>query len=383
MTRFFVMTAVWIALASLSLFAQNTTTGHFVVRLGRDTIAVEQYSLSSHGLRGTSVTRSPKTIVRDFEAELGADGELQHFHVTLHPVGGPVTGERDYVYRGDSIEVTFKQDTMTRRSVTFAQGHPIPLFVDIIAPWEMALRHAKQKGNGREFGVLAGRQVLKYEVKGNPPGQLDLANPENDFSPIQATVNREGDVEKFDMSATTDKFVAERVKGLDVGMMAKEFSEREKSSGALGTLSPRDTVRAEIGGAHLLIDYGRPAARGRKIFGGVVPWDQVWRTGANAATQLVTDKELMFGATVVPPGTYSLFTLPTAHDWLLIVNRQHGQWGTVYDESKDLARLPLTVKHLPALKERFTFTIDSHDHAGTISFEWGDTGASIPFSVQR
>ena len=372
------------AVGSLAATAQTTRTSSFVTTLGRDTIAVEQYALSGHTLKGTSVVRSPKTTVRDYTAEFGPDGELSRFHVSLHPLNGAVTGERDYLYRGDSIEVTFRQDTMTRSSVVGAKGHPFPLFVDLFAGWDMALQHAVQKGGSREFGVLAGRQVLTYQVKEAATGRLEIVNAEKDFSPLHAIVDRDGELQKLDLTETTDKFVAERVRELNVEALATSFVAHESEGKALGVLSPRDTVKAEIAGAHLLIDYGRPAVRGRKIFGGaVVPWGEVWRTGANAATQLVTDKELLFGNTSVAPGTYSIFSLPSEHGWQLIINRQHGQWGTVYDASKDLARLPMTVERLPNLTERFTFVIAESGKGGVIRFRWAETEASIPFMVKQ
>src|SRR5580704_1818688 len=105
-------------------------------------------------------------------------------------------------------------------------------------------------------------------------------------------------------------------------------------------LSPRDTARATIGKAHVLVDYGRPSKRGRVIFGSLVPYGQVWRTGANAATTFVIDKDLTIGAQTVPAGTYTLYTLPSASNWLLIINKQTGQWGTEYDQSQDLVRIP-------------------------------------------
>lgn len=382
MKRFTLLAGI-LAAAFAGATAQSSTGGYFVAKLGRDTIAVEQFTFSGNQLKGTSVARSPRTMVRDYTADFAPNGELTRFHMTLHRVDGRETGERDYVYRGDSIDVTFKQDTTVRKSVVAAQGHPIPLFVDLYGAWAIALHHALQKGNAREFGVLAGRGVLFYSVKGNAPGSLELTNRENEFSPIRATVDRDGNLQKLDLTATTDKFVAERVRSLDVEALASSFAAREAEGKALGVLSPRDTVKAEIAGAHLLVDYGRPAARGRTIFGGVVPWGKVWRTGANAATQLVTDKELLFGKTAVPPGTYSIFTLPSERGWKLIINRQHGQWGTVYDQSKDLARLPLTVKQLPETTERFTFALASEGKGGILSFRWAKTEAMIRFSVER
>ena len=96
-------------------------------------------------------------------------------------------------------------------------------------------------------------------------------------------------------------------------------------------------------GKTVTIEYSRPSMRGRKIFGGLVPYDQVWRTGANAATSLKTDVALTIGAASVPAGNYTLYTLPGATSWKLIINKQTGQWGTEYNQSQDLARVDMKV----------------------------------------
>ncbi|HYR08943.1 MAG TPA: DUF2911 domain-containing protein, partial [Longimicrobium sp.] len=92
--------------------------------------------------------------------------------------------------------------------------------------------------------------------------------------------------------------------------------------------SPRDTTEARVADARIYVDYGRPSMRGRPIMGALVPYGQVWRTGANEATTLVTDRALRVGGTDVPAGTYTLYTLPGESAWQLIINRQTGQWGT-------------------------------------------------------
>ena len=233
----------------------------------------------------------------------------------------------------------------------------------------------------KQFGVAA-RHIMHYTINGTAPGMIDLVNTDGDFGPIHAVIGKDGDLEKFDMTATTDKFIAERVEFIDVKAMAKAFSERERAGSSLGILSPRDSVRTEVQGARLAIDYSRPAVRGRTIFGNVVPWDSVWRTGANAATQFTTDKELQFGSVTVPPGTYTLFTIPGTDRWQIIINRQHGQWGTEYDQAKDLARIPLDVKHLDDLVERFIIGITPEGTGGVLHFEWEHTEASVHFSVR-
>jgi hypothetical protein len=147
--------------------------------------------------------------------------------------------------------------------------------------------------------------------------------------------------------------------------------------------SPRDTARGTVGGAHLLVDYGRPSKRGRVIFGGLVPWGEVWRTGANAATTLVTDKDLVIGGTPVAAGTYTLYTVPNkTGDWKLVISKQTGQWGTEYHEDRDLARVPLTVGSVAPPLERFTITVAPAGAGGTIQLAWDTTRAQVPFTVR-
>jgi hypothetical protein len=150
-------------------------------------------------------------------------------------------------------------------------------------------------------------------------------------------------------------------------------------------LSPRDTVRFELeGGRRVYVDYGRPSMRGRRIVGELVPYGRVWRTGANAATTLVTEADLRIGDALVPRGTYTLYTLPTARGWTLIVNRQTGQWGTQYDASRDLVRIPLRGTALPRPVEKFTIALErgTARNAGTLAMAWENTRLTVPFRVQ-
>lgn len=148
-------------------------------------------------------------------------------------------------------------------------------------------------------------------------------------------------------------------------------------------LSPRDTVSLDVAtGRRIYIDYGRPSMRGRRIMGGLVPYGRVWRTGANAATTLVTDVDLELGGVAVPRGTYTLYTIPTAAGWTLIVNRQTGQWGTQYEPTRDLARIPMQVSPLRNPVEQFTIALEHRRAgAGTLALEWETTRATVPFRV--
>ncbi|HET9743285.1 MAG TPA: DUF2911 domain-containing protein [Terriglobales bacterium] len=131
-------------------------------------------------------------------------------------------------------------------------------------------------------------------------------------------------------------------------------------------------------GKKVTIDYSRPHAKGRKIVGGLVPYGQVWRTGANEATSLKTDTDLNIGGTTVPAGNYTLYTLPSESGWKLIVNKQTGQWGTVYDEKQDFARIDMQTSSLPEMVEQFTMSFSkSGDDSATLNLDWEKTRASV------
>jgi hypothetical protein len=144
--------------------------------------------------------------------------------------------------------------------------------------------------------------------------------------------------------------------------------------------SPAATAEASIDGAKITINYNSPAMRGRVIMGGLVPFGQVWRTGANPATSLVTTGDLKIGTLTVPVGSYTLYTLPSAPGtpWLLIVNKQTGQWGTVYKPDMDLGRTPLHYDKLPAPQESMTISFDrTTPHSTELHIKWETTDESI------
>lgn len=144
--------------------------------------------------------------------------------------------------------------------------------------------------------------------------------------------------------------------------------------------SPRDTADMVVAGDRFLVDYGRPYMRGRTIMGGLVPYGQVWRTGANAATTFVTPRDVRIGGTPVPAGTYTLYTVPNENAWQLIVNRQTGQWGTQYDQGQDLARIPMTVTRTAAPVEQFTIQMMPGSPAQLV-MEWENTRATVPVEI--
>jgi hypothetical protein len=156
-------------------------------------------------------------------------------------------------------------------------------------------------------------------------------------------------------------------------------------------VSPPDVASAVIDNARTTIYYSRPYTKDprtgqpRKIWGGVVPFGQVWRMGANEATMLVTQQPLEVGGATLPAGAYTLFMLPREDGTAqLIVNKQIGQWGSQYDEKQDFGRVALTRETLEKPVDQFTIALSRNDNGGgTMRMSWENAQYSIPFTVKK
>src|SRR6202051_4919641 len=152
-----------------------------------------------------------------------------------------------------------------------------------------------------------------------------------------------------------------------------------------GKPSPAASATCDLGGGKTIkTDYSSPRTKGRKIFGGLVPYGEVWRTGANEATTLVTDTNLTIGGKDVPAGSYTLFTLPNADKWVLIVSKKTGEWGIPYPgEGDDLVRTDMRVSSSPAPVENFTIGYDQTGSTCTLHIDWEKTRASVDISEKK
>ncbi|HXY00578.1 MAG TPA: DUF2911 domain-containing protein [Candidatus Limnocylindrales bacterium] len=143
--------------------------------------------------------------------------------------------------------------------------------------------------------------------------------------------------------------------------------------------SPPATATLDLGGGKsITVDYSSPRVKGRKIFGELVPFGQVWRTGANEATTFVVTADVTVGGTAVPAGSYTLFTVPNKDKWTLIISKKTGEWGTDYPgPSNDLARVDMKVSALPSPAENFTISLEKTANGGTMNIDWESTRASV------
>jgi hypothetical protein len=146
--------------------------------------------------------------------------------------------------------------------------------------------------------------------------------------------------------------------------------------------SPPAQAKWDLGGGKsVTIDYGSPRVKGRKIYGELVPFGQVWRTGANEATTLVTPVDLTIGSTTVPAGSYTIFTVPNKDKWALVISKKTGEWGTDYPgQANDLARLDMKASSLPSPVENFTISFEKAGSGANLNIDWESTRASVVVS---
>ena len=289
----------------------------------------------------------------------------------------------DFTAAGTTAILKRGEKTDTTK-IAAATGMVLPLFANTWGIMELTTQYAAKTGSdsvGLSWYAPGQPQLFPSSVvhRGKDSVAVDFFG-----SPIMVRTDKTGRILGANGSRTTVKVLAERLSNVDVAQLAESFAARARAGQITGMLSPRDTVRATVGGADLLVEYGRPSKRGRQIWAGVVPHDEVWRTGANAATQFTTSKDLVLeDGTVVPTGKYALWTLPTSRGTKLIINKQTGQWGTEYHVEQDLARVEVVVERIDAAPvERFTISVAPEGNGGRLRFEWDATRVVVPFPVK-
>src|SRR5262245_48617175 len=366
--------------------AQADESGNFIVRLGRDTTSIETYHRSAARLEIDQLGRAPRVLKRHIVYDI-KDGSTAKVSMVVTPAGSTTpTQTVEASLQGDSLRVQTKNGDAAPQSVGVAFPAKTAV-VALSAPWAtyegLIQGFVKSKRDSSLSTVLFLGNPTTSWLRLSKLGRdsVNLFNERGDIYHVR--VDKTGHILDVLPVAGTAKVSVQRVEKLDMAGLATGFAAREQAGAGLGVLSPRDSVvLGNVAGAALWIDYGRPAKRGRTVFGGVVPYGEVWRTGANAATQFKTDKALDFGGTVVPAGFYTLWTLPTSVGWKLIVNSETGQWGTAHKPEKDLFTMDMQLSALPQVVERFTISVEPSATGGVLHLDWDTTRASIAFTAK-
>ena len=365
----------------------------FIERLGTDTMSVETFSRSNKSYEGKLLIRMPATQIATFNAKLNPSGLVSIMNIewrtpSSNP-GGPkpraysitikddttATVHQTGVWRGNNVDTTYQMSVPKGAVPGFGKEPPA------LATFSQIIHQAHLKNDNSSYSASILIPGSSRQIK------TTLTHLQGDTLSLRmfgyaylATVNSNNDISWYSAQKTTVKTVTEPASNINLKQVASRFAKLDAEGRGMPIASPLDSATATLDGAHLKIIYSRPSMRGRKIWGSLVPYDTVWRTGANAATQFSTDRDLMIGNTKVPAGTYTLYSIYTPDSAKLIINSQTGQWGTVYNKSRDFARIPMEKSNIEP-QEEFKISIDTTNGEGYIRLAWDTTQYQVPVKV--
>lgn len=338
----------------------------FVTRLGDDTVAVERFTRTPEGLRAEAALRVPRTSLRVYDVRFDETGRPTTMTIESYD---PATG-----FEGEPTET---------REVDLSAGSGIP-FIDYLHwPFELMLGEVVESAaDSLTLELVGGRRTLPFVFARVGPGQYTARHPSRGVMDVE--VDDAGRLQMLDASNTTRALRVTRQRTIDVAALAADFAARDAAGHAMGELSGRGESTSTVAGAEITLDWGRPLKRGREIFGALVPWNEVWRTGANRATHITTSHDLRVGDETIPAGTYTLFSIPRPDVWTLMINKRTDINGQSYDPESDLLRLPMQTRTLDDVVEPFTILAEeTPDGGGVLRFRWDRTEAYLPFQVVR
>lgn len=375
--------------ASRPLPSVAPDSASFVTRLGADTLVVERFVQTDDRVVADVLMRVPSTTRTRWVLEVSPTGIMERLStIPLDPVTGAAlengTG-RTVLRRGDSLVVESAGPRGTRATTVAAPPATLP-FIDMVHwPFELVLRRARAASvTTVQQPLLTGSRTSPFAIGRVGGDSMTITHPSR--GTMRVRVDEVGRLLGLDAGATTRALVVDRRPWVALGPIAEGWVRADAAGQSAGALSGRDTARAIVAGADLLVDYGTPLRRGREIWGKLVRFGQVWRTGANMATHFTTSRELLLGGGAdtlrLPAGTYTLFSIPAADGGMLIVSSQTGQNGNAYDPARDFGRVRMQARALGSPVERFTISLED-DGEGAIRLQWADEERVVPFAVVR
>lgn len=359
----------------------------FVTKLGTDTLAIESFVKSEDGIIAKVILRSPSTSLKKYDLKLNETGGIEQLITTSYALeeGFLGSGKIDQTIQkvGDSLRIEVDRDGDVRTLMTNYESGVLP-FIDMVHwPFELALNNAKAMGidtvNQR---LLSGSRTSNFVIASISSDSMTIRHPSRGV--MGTHVSAAGDLTFLDAGLTTRKLKVYRepYQSADIDALGSFYASKDKAGNPFGELSGAVEATFIVHGTDFTVSYGSPKQRGRDLFGGIVPWGVRWRTGANRATHFYTSKKLRIGNLDVPAGEYTLFTIPEADGGTLIINKQTGQNGTSYDESRDLGRVPMQLSKQKNQIEDFTIVVDESDDNGVLRLMWGNTIFSIDFEIK-
>lgn len=351
--------------------------------MGTDTVIVETYHLVGNHLYGKAFLKYPEDCIGEFHFRFKDDGSIANYSISyMRPDSSFLTnsGTAGVLCVGDTCEWYASWPHMTEEYRNrYATTH-----LDFIGGWTPTISliqwHCMRLMKSRKARlplVLLNDYIGLRDIeifRGNKDTVI-FGGPFLEYTRL--TTDSTGRILTYDGTGTPWNFITTVHEPLDVDEYAKRLSKLP----AMGIPSPRAEEKFAIKNDTITVAYSRPAKRGRVIFGGIVPYDSVWRTGANEATRFTFPYDVVIGKTKIPKGEYSIYTIPHRDDWTLIFNTDLREWPTDPNRAADFAHVSMKVRKPANAEDRLTIKIAAAKNGGEISITWDKTEAYVPFTV--
>lgn len=367
-------------------------TGSFIGRMGVDTVLVETYTMINNHLYGKAFIRVPEDYIGEFSIHFYPDGSIREFNIAaMDPFNSSVpfkaaSGAFEYRLNMNCINDTCTFYNSKKNIPTEAIFKHAASKMDFVGGWVplislmewTCMRLVKSQKTYMPLKMINHNiGVYNIGVRLLMKDTVIFGGPFLEYTKIK--IDAEGRILNTDGIGTPWNYYVTRHEPIDIDRIAKRMAKTK----GIGIPSPDETIQSVIHGSKIQVHYGRPFRRGRKIFGGVVPYDSVWRTGAGGPTQLTLDNSIKVGKTIIPKGEYSLYSIPKPNEWLLIFNSDLKTWPTDPNRSKDFAKVFIPVRKTENIKEQFTIEVQETKKGGELRFYWDDVSAFLEFEIMK
>jgi hypothetical protein len=375
----------------LNAWSQNYSQkdkGLVTYKLGADTTTVQYFEFDNRKFHTTIFSFTGSIAKYEGDGELDEAGDLKKVlskAFNLDTLGNwKLISEGTNIFNGDSTVYTAMQNGKELRRAVASKGiifnvDPVSFFV---FPY-MGFFAPSKNGDTIIHCHLALGECRKFQVV--RAGKNELKAASNVMGQVKLFVDDHGRIQGIDAIGSSINIIAsvER-QNKNFGDYLDAMARRRWAEKSFAPRTFRDTARLVVENKKIEVDYWRPYRRNRQIFGAVVPWDRIWRTGANNATQLRSDEDLEFAGNKLISGKYSIWTYPTENGWQLIFNKKADTWGTEYDSTANFFEVPMTVEKTTAPVEIFTISLlPENNDTARLLIEWEYYKAWADFKIDK
>ncbi len=361
--------------------------GSLVYTLGPDTSAVGNFEINGNEFKLTVVSLSPNVNVSKLKGAFFPDGQLKHLEGNNYI---PVKGKDSVLY---TFKLNYDRDTTfietKRGSKSVIRKYPVKIMVansfggDVLVfmPALLVNFAPKNVGDSAVSNHIVFNSPRKFIIKKTGDRKMLLGSAV--MGMFTVFLDNNGQLQSVDGIGTSFNIKGTAGPYLDIDSVITASLKHQQLHPKLAIINQLDSVKTTVNSADIKIIYSRPSVRNRVIFGEVVPWNRVWRTGADGATKISLSKPLYFNGKELPAGDYSIFTLPTPNGWTLIFNKQADIWGTEHNAAYDFLKIPMFTESLNEPVELLTFAVVSEgSNGGFISVSWDKLKADVSFTTK-